>query len=110
MLTAHSNRRSQVPAEGQLTSERGSRPPWQTRRGESPVLPEQQPGWAFLGRRSNPGFELFASTSIGSRPPETAGSADAGQLLAGQRSALAFAQCDTMARRLLSAVAMAPRA
>src|SRR6202011_1098106 len=40
--------------------------------GEHPVLPEQQSGWAFLGRRSSPRFELFGSTSIVSRRHEIA--------------------------------------
>src|SRR5882762_5925801 len=91
MLTAPSDRRSPPPAQAQLTSERASRPPWPPRRGEFPVRPEQQSGWAFLGRRSNPGFGLFASTSIGSRRPEISGSADAGQLLADGCSAPGFA-------------------
>src|SRR5467141_23953 len=91
MLTAPSDRRSPPPAQAQLTSERASRPPWPPRRGKCPVRPEQQSGWAFLGRRSNPGFGLFASTSIGSRRPEISGSADAGQSLADGCSAPGFA-------------------
>src|SRR5260370_19468360 len=106
MAAAAWDRRSQHPVQGQLRSERGSRPPWQPRRGEYPVPPEQQSGWTFLGRRSNPGFGLFASTSIGSRRPEIA----MARQMPGNCSPAVIPsgvlQCDTMACRLLSAIAM----
>src|SRR5713101_878169 len=106
MPTAPSDRRSQHPVQGQLRSERGSRPPWQPRRGECPVPPEQRSGWTFLGRRSNPGFGLFASTGIGSRRPEIA----MARQMPGNCSPAVIpsgvVQCDTMACRLLSAIAM----
>src|SRR5258708_17777235 len=106
MPTAPSDRRSQHPVQGQLRSERGARRRWRPRRGEYPVPREQQSGWTFLGRRSNPGFGLFASTSIGSRRPEIA----MARQMPGNCSPAVIPsgvlQCDTMACRLLSAIAM----